>query len=326
MPKQTKKGGSLELAPLAATSILVAAQKLYKDMMAGEAKKSGKKVGGAKTLRGGMDLPEAAATVVANMTSEELAKYNEQLAKVQAEKAAKEAPAPAPAPATEELLAASEELPAAEKSAAPEELSAAEEPAAEQPVEELQAAEQPQAGGKRKKSKRHGGSAGLGVSGSLDAAAKLEMSAGAKKTKRRGGAEMDSLMPPADPIVATVSGGSKSLRGGNPIPAPMEPMTVGAPIAGGAKKAKSKRGGGGPDMLIPAPNAIATPEIAGGAKKPKSKRHGGSAALEPMMPATTTPIVPEIAGGAKKKKSRGGEFAAYMSQLSKLNDSLSKLM
>lgn len=324
MPKQTKKGGSLELAPLAATSILVAAQKLYKDMMVGEAKKSGKKVGGAKTLRGGMDLPEAAATVVANMTPEELAKYNEQLAKVQAEKAAKEAPAPAPA--AEELPAASEELPAAEEPAAPEELSAAEEPAAEQPVEELPAAEQPQAGGKRKKSKRHGGSAGLGVSGSLDAAAKLEMSAGAKKTKRRGGAEMDSLMPPADPIVATVSGGSKSLRGGNPAPAPMEPMTVGAPIAGGAKKAKSKRGGGGPDMLIPAPNAIATPEIAGGAKKPKSKRRGGSAALEPMMPATTTPIVPEIAGGAKKKKSRGGEFAAYMSQLSKLNDSLSKLM
>jgi len=126
-----------------------------------------------------------------------------------------------------------------------------------------------------------------------------------------------------------MSAGGKKKRGGSAAMAVAPEMMT--PEMVGGKKTK-KRGGayaevGADTMLLPA-IPVDTMAMSGG--KRKSSKRGGAPGADFLMPATTTPMVPEMAGGKAKKirkpKMGGGELSAYMSQLSKLNSELSKLM
>lgn len=309
-----KKGGSLEVAPLAAAGVLLVAQKMYKGMMAEEAAKPSAKKSLRKMRRGGAEGEEAAPAPVAEPTSydmgeTEAAMLGEPEAAAPAPEVAAPAPeAPAPAPEAPAPAAAPESFidPETLKKAAadvlrnmkPEDRAAviqASEPAPVAPAPEAPAPEAAaQAGGAKRAAKaKKGGAAGL--SGAVTLGAELKtVSGGAKRAKaaKRGGGEMDSLAATAAPVLAAPT----------------------AAMAGGAKRGKSaKRGGSG--ALAP----IA--EVAGGM---------------PMAPVNTAPLYPEptarMTGGAKKaaaakkKRMAGGELQAYSAQLSKLTSELRSLM
>jgi len=301
-----KKGGALEIAPIAATGLLLVAQKMYKEMMAEEEKRPAKRT--IRTRRGG-DGPESYPID----TSAEEDGAPDSVAETAADAQASEelAPAEAPAPATAELMPAPEAEPVVAEEAAsnPTLVDAAATVIKNMNAEDKASLKGMLAGGAkkaRKPSAKRGGSAGI---------------VGAELQAMAGGSELS--MP------APLAGGAKKARkpsakksGGGEI-APVAPLAGGselsmpAPLAGGAKKARkpsAKRGGG---ALAP----IAA--VAGGM---------------PLAPANTAPLYPEstsqMAGGAKKaaakpaakKRMAGGELAAYTAQLSKLTSQLRTLM
>jgi len=325
-PRGGKKGGALELAPLAATGVLLAAHKLYKDMMASESAK--KKGGASKKIRGGTDAEElksAVITVLGTYSPEEIQALASQAVAKQAEVPAV-APAPAPAAEAEAeapAMASEEPVAAAVEDA---EAAAAEEFVGEEPAAAAEPAAAPvdgsTVGGKRgKKAKRHGGFAPI-----MAEEASAQTMAGGKKKSKRGGSAVMAVAP--ETMMPEMTGGKKKRGGSAAMAVAPEMMT---PEMVGGKKTK-KRGGayaevGADTMLLPA-IPVDTMAMSGG--KRKSSKRGGAPGADFLMPATTTPMVPEMAGGKAKKirkpKMGGGELSAYMSQLSKLNSELSKLM
>jgi len=322
-PRGGKKGGALELAPLAATGVLLAAHKLYKDMMASESAK--KKGGASKKIRGGTDAEElksAVITVLGTYSPEEIQALASQAVAKQAEVPAV-APAPAPAAEAEAeapAMASEEPVAAAVEDA---EAAAAEEFVAEEPAPAAAPVDGSTVGGKRgKKAKRHGGFAPI-----MAEEASAQTMAGGKKKSKRGGSAVMAVAP--ETMMPEMSAGGKKKRGGSAAMAVAPEMM--SPEMVGGKKTK-KHGGayaevGADTMLLPA-IPVDTMAMAGG--KRKSSKRGGAPGADFLMPATTTPMVPEMAGGKAKKirkpKMGGGELSAYMSQLSKLNSELSKLM
>jgi len=359
-----KKGGALEIAPIAATGLLLVAQKMYKEMMAEEAKRPASAAAKRtrKTRRGGLgpngeisDLSHPIDTSAEEDAAEEPAAPSETAAEEPAAPGETAAPsetaaeelAPAPAPATAELMSAPEaESVAAEEAASNPTLVDAAATVINNMNDEdksklkgmLGCKEEEMVGGAkkaRKPSAKRGGSAGI-VGAELQAATAMPLAGGAKKArkpsaKKSGGGEVNAVMP--------LAGGSE--------------LSMPAPLAGGAKKARkssAKRGGGeiapvaaiagGSELSMPAP-------LAGGAKKasrkPSAKRGGGALAPTaevaggmPLAPANTAPVYVErtspMAGGAKKaakkptKRMAGGELAAYTAQLDKLTSQLRTLM
>jgi len=297
-----KKGGALEIAPIAATGLLLVAQKMYKEMMAEEEKRPAKRT--LRTRRGG-DGPESYPID----TSAEEDGVPDSVAETAADAPASEELAPAPA--TAELMPAPEAEPVVAEEAAsnPTLVDAAATVINNMNDEDKASLKGMLAGGAkkaRKASAKRGGSAGIvgadlqAMAGGSEMSMPAPLAGGAKKArkpsaKKSGGGE---IAP-----VAAIAGGSE--------------LSMPAPLAGGAKKARkpsAKRGGG---ALAP----IAA--VAGGM---------------PLAPANTAPLYPEstsqMAGGAKKaaakpaakKRMAGGELAAYTAQLSKLTSQLRTLM
>ena len=351
-----KKGGALEIAPIAATGLLLVAQKMYKEMMAEEAKRPASAAAKRtrKTRRGGLgpngeisDLSHPIDTSAEEDAAEEPAAPGETAAP--SETAAEEL-APAPAPATAELMPAPEVEPVVAEEAAsnPTLVDAAATVINNMNDEDksklkgmLGCKEEEMVGGAkkaRKPSAKRGGSAGI-VGAELQAATAMPLAGGAKKArkpsaKKSGGGEVNAVMP--------LAGGSE--------------LSMPAPLAGGAKKARkpsAKKSGGGeiaPVAAIAGGSELSMPApLAGGAKKasrkPSAKRGGGALAPTaevaggmPLAPANTAPVYVErtspMAGGAKKaaakpaakKRMAGGELAAYTAQLDKLTSQLRTLM
>jgi len=329
--KKAAKGGALEIAPIAATGLLLAAQKMYKDMMAEEAKRPASAAKRTrKARRGGLgpngepdaEEPGADGPVMAASAADRVTSYS-----IPAE-GDDEA-----APAAEEQAAAVEDAPAAME-AAPAAVEGAQAAAAEQAAA-AQAAAVKDAPAAEAASNPTLVEAAVTVIKNMndkdkaDLDNKLAMEGGAKKarkssakprTKRGGsagifGAELPAMAGGSEKLSmpAPLAGGAKKkTRGGGEI-APVAAMAGGseklsmpAPLAGGAKKTKKKSGGGemlgspialagGSEKLsMPAPLAMA-----GGAKKTKKSGGGALAPIAavaggmPMAPANTAPLYPE---------------------------------
>jgi hypothetical protein len=338
-----KKGGALEIAPIAATGLLLVAQKMYKEMMAEEEKRPAKRT--LRTRRGG-DGPESYPID----TSAEEDGAPDSVAETAADAPASEELAPAEAPAPAPATAEPEAAPASEAEAEPVAEEAASNPtlvdAAATVINNMNDEDKAKVKGMltggakkaRKPSAKRGGSAGIvgadlqAMAGGSEMSMPAPLAGGAKKARKpsakRGGGEVNAVMP---------------LIGGSELSMP-------APLAGGAKKARkpSAKRGGGEMLSMPAPLAGGSEKLtmpaplAGGAKK-ATKRGGGALAPiaavaggMPLAPANTAPLYPEstsqMAGGAKKaakkptKRMAGGELAAYTAQLSKLTSQLRTLM
>jgi hypothetical protein len=318
-----KKGGALEIAPIAATGLLLVAQKMYKEMMAEEEKRPAKRT--LRTRRGGAD---GEGEVMAASAAEGVSSFNPfpEPTAANGEPAAEEAPAApteelAPAPATAELMPAPEAEPVvAEEAAATAVSNPTLVDAAATVIDGMNAEDKAK------------------LKSLLGCKEEAAMAGGAKKARKpsakRGGS------------AGIVGADLQAMAGGSELSMP-------APLAGGAKKARKpsakKSGGGeiapvaplagGSELSMPAP-------LAGGAKKarkPSAKRGGGALAPiaavaggMPLAPANTAPLYPEstsqMAGGATKaakkptKRMAGGELAAYTAQLDKLTSQLRTLM
>jgi len=340
--KKAAKGGALEIAPIAATGLLLAAQKMYKDMMAEEAKRPASAAKRTrKARRGGLgpngepdaEEPGADGPVMAASAADRVTSYS-----IPAE-GDDEA-----APAAEEQAAAVEDAPAAME-AAPAAVEGAQAAAAEQAAA-AQAAAVKDAPAAEAASNPTLVEAAVTVIKNMndkdkaDLDNKLAMEGGAKKarkssakprTKRGGsagifGAELPAMAGGSEKLSmpAPLAGGAKKKKRGGGEIAPVaaiaggsEKLSMPAPLAGGAKK-KTRGGGeiapvaamaGGSEKLsMPAP-------LAGGAKKTKKKSGGGEMLGSPIALAggsekLSMPAPLAMAGGAKKtKKSGGGALA-----------------
>ena len=311
--KKAAKGGALEIAPIAATGLLLAAQKMYKDMMAEEAKRPASAAKRTrKARRGGLgpngepdaEEPGADGPVMAASAADRVTSYS-----IPAE-GDDEA-----APAAEEQAAAVEDAPAAME-AAPAAVEGAQAAAAEQAAAAQAAAvkDAPAAEGAPVAPAAEAASNPTLVEAAVtviknmndkdkaDLDNKLAMEGGAKKARK------SSAKP------RTKRGGSAGIFGAE-LPAMAggsEKLSMPAPLAGGAKKKKRGGGeiapvaaiaGGSEKLSMPAP-------LAGGAKK-KTRGGGEIAPVAAMAGGSEKLSMPApLAGGAKKtkKKSGGGEM------------------
>jgi hypothetical protein len=333
-----KKGGALEIAPIAATGLLLVAQKMYKEMMAEEEKRPASAAAKRtrKTRRGGTDGEEMAASAADGVksydpfaTPETAAPAADGFAPAAVEPAPAavepapnaEEPAPdaeEPAPDADEPVPVAPAAPAYAESGETNTLfDALKTVAKSESISDSQRAElqtmlsAPAAtSGGAKKARKPSAKRGGG-----EIAPVAPLAGGAKKAAKRGGGEMGS-MPPAMPLTA----------GGGELDSLLA-------MAGGKKGRKPTRGGA---ELLGSPIAMAGGKKAatrgGGALAPIAAVAGGM----PLAPANTAPVYVErtspMAGGAKKaakkptKRMAGGELAAYTAQLSKLTSQLRTLM
>lgn len=318
-PAAAKKGGALEIAPIAAAGLLLAAQKMYKGMMDEQAAAPAKR---ARKARRGGDGPESFPVPV-NEKGEDIpvaaaAPEIQGGPEVQAAPEAPEVQATPEAPADDD-----DDLPSEEGAAAVPETAPALPASSEETLyDAVKMVTQ--------------GMVEQGMSD--DKRAELKAMLGGAKKARKSSAK---------------SGGSAALVG-----AELQATVGGAKTAKPARKSSAKRGGAG-DVLGAAiatvkqefastfggAEALGSPlAMAGGkkARKPSAKRGGGALAPiaevaggMPLAPANTAPLRPEptamMAGGAKKakatkKRMSGGELEVYATQLSKLTSQLRGLM
>jgi hypothetical protein len=311
--KKAAKGGALEIAPIAATGLLLAAQKMYKDMMAEEAKRPASAAKRTrKARRGGLgpngepdaEEPGADGPVMAASAADRVTSYS-----IPAEGDDEAAPAAEEqAAAVEDAPAAMEAAPAAVEGAqaAAAEQAAAAQAAAVKDAPAAEAASNPtlvEAAVTVIKNMNDKDKADLDNKlAKADLDNKLAMEGGAKKARK------SSAKP------RTKRGGSAGIFGAE-LPAMAggsEKLSMPAPLAGGAKKKKRGGGeiapvaaiaGGSEKLSMPAP-------LAGGAKK-KTRGGGEIAPVAAMAGGSEKLSMPApLAGGAKKtkKKSGGGEM------------------